>query len=180
LGVLWPEGLGYVALIPQYLSENGYIWTLLTYALVPANAVNFAAIAALVLYFGWYIEPMLGRLRQTILLIGAALCSGLAYFAFEPAPGSALIGGLFVASAVGVAFLCWSIPNRVQFQSGLRIFWLLAACWIAYTLWASPVSLSAVHVVSWLVGFVVAIGPVRRFARSPNNALQATREDARA
>src|SRR5690606_27255005 len=114
----------------------------------------------------------------TILLVASALSSGLAYVVLKPAPGSALGGGLFVASAVGIAFLCWSVPNRAQFKSGLIVFWILAVCWVGYTLWASSMSLSAVHFVAWLIGLAIAIGPTSRSHASPNKALQATCEDA--
>jgi membrane associated rhomboid family serine protease len=180
LAFLVPATGRYIALLPEYLLEWGYLWTLLTYAVMPLSAVNLLLISTIVLFFGWHIEPVLGRVRYTVLLAASALSSGLAYVVLKPAPGTALVGGLFVASAVGIAFLCWSVPNRAQFKSGLIVFWILAVCWVGYTLWASPMSLSAVHFVAWLTGFTIALGPTRRSHGSPNNALQATREDARA
>jgi membrane associated rhomboid family serine protease len=180
LAILAPQTVRYIALLPEYLSETGYLWTLLTYAVMPLSVLNLLLISTIVLLFGWHIEPVLGRVRYTILIAASALASGLAYVVLKPVPGSALGGGLFVASAVGIAFLCWSVPNRAQFKSGLIVFWILAVCWVSYTLWASPMSLSAVHLVAWLIGFAIAIGPTTCSHVSPNNALQATCEDARA
>jgi membrane associated rhomboid family serine protease len=173
LGFYEPKALGYIILIPEYLLESWHLWTLLTYAVTPLSILNLVLISTVMLLFGWHIEPVLGRLRYSTLLAASALFSGLVYAVLKPAPGSGLGGGLFVASAVGIAFLCWSVPNRARFKSGLIAFWILALCWVGYTLWASPVSLAAVHMVAWLIGFAIAVGPTRRSRMSPNKLASA-------
>lgn len=170
-----PASIRYIALFPEHVTDNGYVWLFLTYAAMPFSIVNLVLVATLMLWFGWYVEPVVGTVRYILLVVGSALCSGLTYFLFGAQSSLPLVGGLFALSAVGIAFLLWSVPNRSQFGQKLKLFWALAVCWIAYTLWASPLSLSAVHIVAWCVGALLAIGPIRRSARSPNNALVLTK-----
>lgn len=175
--VLWiavPAVLPYIALFPEYVTRRGYVWTLVTYVALPGTLIHFLVVSVSVLWLGWYIEPALGRIRYIALVVGAALGSGVTYVLAQPTPAPPLIGGLFIASAVGLAFIVWSVPHRAGFGTGLKVFWVLAAIWILYTLWASPVYLVAVHVVAWAIGAFVAAS-VRQVYSSRNKTSEQTR-----
>jgi membrane associated rhomboid family serine protease len=170
-----PAALPYIALFPEDVIQRGHLWALISYAALPGNVIHLLLIAAAVLRLGWYLEPVFGRVRYLALLVGAAFGSGVMYVALQPARAPPLIGGLFVASAVASAFIVWSVPRRAHFGAGLKLFWALVALWAAYTLWASPIQLSAVHVVAWAIGALVAFTSIGRVRSSPNNAIEPRR-----
>jgi len=168
-----PVGLRYFALFPENVMERGHVWLLLTYALLPGSILHLLIVSVPVLWLGWYLEPVFGRARYIGLLIGGALGAGIAYVFAQP--GLPLAGGLFVASAVVAAFVFWSVPNRGKFGVRLRVFWALVLVWAVYTVWASPLEFSAVHMVSWGVGALVAFSWMRSARSMPNNTMEPTR-----
>jgi membrane associated rhomboid family serine protease len=168
-----PAGLPYLALLPENVTERGYVWVLLAYAVLPSNVLHLLLVSVPVLWLGWYLEPAFGRARYLGLLVGGALCAGVAYVLSQQV--LPLVGGLFVASAVVAAFVFWSVPNRGNFAVGLRVFWALAVIWAVYTVWASPLQLSAVHMVSWGVGALVAVSSAQREQPMPNKTMEPTR-----
>jgi membrane associated rhomboid family serine protease len=93
-----PSMLPYLGLFPEYVTERGYLWALVSYAVLPGNLMHFLLVSISVLWVGWYIEPVLGRLRHLALLASAALSSGAMYVLLSPTPAAPLIGGLFVAA----------------------------------------------------------------------------------
>lgn len=168
-----PASLPYVVLFPENVTERGYVWVLLTYAVLPGSILHLLIVSMPVLWLGWCIEPVFGRTRYLALLVGGAFGAGIAYVLSQPL--YPLTGGLFAASAVVVAFVFWSVPNRGRFGVPLRMFWALAVIWVAYTVWASPLEFAAVHMVSWGVGALVAFSWVQRRQSMPNNTMEPTR-----
>ncbi len=160
-----PDSLLHIALFPKYVTDKGYFWTFLTYAAMPASITNFVLVSTLLLWFGSNLEPVLGRIRYLVLIGAATVASGIAYFFLQPDPAPPLIGGMFVVSAVGIAFAAWFVADRTRLNSGRQLFLVLVVCWIIYVLWASPFYLSGLHITAWFIGFSVAIGPIRRSQR---------------
>src|SRR5262245_35165122 len=72
-----PPASSYIVLIPEHLSKTGYLWTLLTYAVMPVSIFSLVLTSTVMLFFGWHIEPVLGRVRYAILLAASAVTSGL-------------------------------------------------------------------------------------------------------
>ena len=168
-----PAAVPYLVLFPENVTERGYVWVLLAYAVLPGSILHLVVVSLVVLRLGWYIEPVFGRARYLVLLIGGALGAGIAYVLSQPA--YPLVGGLFVASAVVAAFVFWSVPNRGKFGVRLTVFWALVVMWVVYTVWASPLQFAAVHMVSWGVGALVAFSSVQREQPMPNNTMEPTR-----
>jgi membrane associated rhomboid family serine protease len=167
-----PEKLSGLLLIPPYAVEKGHVWQFATYAFFPVSVASFIIVSALLLWFGWHLEPVLRPFRSAVLYLGAALASGIAYAFLAPSPPVALGGGLFVVSGAASAFLIWSIPSRRKLGWKLKIFWCLVAIWVAFVLFASPLYLVVMHLLAWGVGVLLLL---HRLARSPpNNALQVT------
>jgi membrane associated rhomboid family serine protease len=167
-----PAGLRHLALFPENVIGKGHVWALLTYAVLPGSILHLLIVSVPVLWIGWYLEPVFGWARYLALLVGGALGAGIAYVVSQSV--FPLVGGLFVASAVVAAFVFWSIPNRGRFSSRLRVFWAFVVIWAAYTLWASPLEFSAVHMVSWAVGVVVALSWLYRKLPMPDNTMEPT------
>jgi membrane associated rhomboid family serine protease len=168
-----PGSVRHLVLFPENVTERGYVWLLLTYAAVHASILHLLIISAAVLWLGWYLEPILGRVRYIALLIGGALGGGVAYVLLQPA--LPLVGGVFVASAVLAAFVFWSIPNRASFGAGLRVFWALVVALAVYTLWANPLHFFAIHMVSWGVGALAAFSAIQSERSTPNKTMEPTR-----
>jgi membrane associated rhomboid family serine protease len=68
-----PASLPYLILFPENVKQRGYVWVLLTYAVLPTSILHLLVVSVPVLWVGWYIEPVLGRARYLGLLIGGAL-----------------------------------------------------------------------------------------------------------
>lgn len=168
-----PGSVRHLVLFPKNVTERGYVWLLLTYAAVHGSILHLLITSVPVLWLGWYVEPILGRVRYIALLLGGALGGGFAYVLLQP--DLPLVGGVFVASAVVTAFVFWSIPNRARFDVRLRVFWAFVVALAVYTLWASPLRLSAIHMVSWGVGALAAFSAIRSKGSSPNKTMEPTR-----
>jgi len=164
-----PSSFEFLALLPASIVEKGYVWQLVSYALLPYSILSYLILAGLIFWFAKYVEPWLGSLRYIALLIGSALAPALTYLFLAPAPASALVGAVFVTSAVGVAFLVWSVLNRSGFGWPLKLFWFLAAGWVLYTVLASQLYLSAMHGAAWAVGSLVSVLAVRSRRILPSN-----------
>jgi membrane associated rhomboid family serine protease len=150
-------------LSPPHVLGSGHIWQPFTYAFFPASLLNWAVIVALVLYFGWHLEPVLGRRLAPVVYLAVPLASGLAYvfLARTPAP---FAGGAFLAMGLGAAYLAWSIVNRRIQPRLIWAFWTFAVVYVALVLVGSPSYLLVPSLVAWILAVSISLGPIRRTA----------------
>ena len=168
LGYSVPGSTDFLALSPTTTLGKGYVWQLITYALLPYSILSFLILSGLILWFGRYVERWLGATRYIVLLLAAALACALTYVVLAPV-AAPLVGALLVTSAVGVVFLVWSIANRAAFRWPLKLFWFVAVAWMLYTVIASPLYLSIVHVVAWGLGGATAALAIQGWRAMPSN-----------
>jgi membrane associated rhomboid family serine protease len=142
---------------------SGYLWQPVTYALFPAGLLNWAVVIALVLYFGWHLEPLLGRRRSLALYVTCPLASGLVYVLLIKTPAP-FAGGAFLATGLGAAYLSWSIFCRQAQPRLIWTFWAFAGLYVCLVLLGSPLYLLAPSLVAWVLAFIISLAPIKRAA----------------
>jgi membrane associated rhomboid family serine protease len=81
-------------------------WQVLTHSFLHLNPLEFVASTALLLFLGGAVERALGTTRFTILYMGSAAVSAIAFAAFAgPGPHLTYVGGLAAGCAVLVAYV---------------------------------------------------------------------------
>ena len=166
--VTWvvPAFTNLIVLSPPHVLGAGYLWQLITYPLYQVSLLHLAVVAALLATLGGLVEPHLGRRRSILLLISAAVLSGLSYVAIERlAPFG---GAAFIASAFASAFVVLWFRQRATAPRWQIVLVVLFAVHVGLVS-LSPLNLLAPHAVSWAVGAVFAFPVARRPAAGADN-----------
>jgi membrane associated rhomboid family serine protease len=148
------------------IENEGRIWQFITYSVwTPGGLLHLLPRLGLLLWFGWYLEPILGRTRSIISYVSFALAAGLAYAFTSPTPAP-LAGCAFVTAGWGVVFLIWTIVNRATLDWKFKLLWPVALIYVGLALLANPLPLLAANVSVWVVALVVSTRPLRAYGRA--------------
>lgn len=128
--------IAHFSLVPFLLTEKGFFWTLLTYALLHASLSHFIVNAIGIFFIGRILEPRLGSKRFLTLYLLSALSGSIAWLALHSNGNGFLIGASAALSGIIVYFCLLNWEQPMTFLLFLIIPITVKPKWIFWSLLA--------------------------------------------
>jgi membrane associated rhomboid family serine protease len=149
---------------PRFVTDEGQIWRLVTYPLVPGSLLLFAIATVVLLWFGRALELRIGRWRYLMLCVLPSIAAAVVNL-FLPDPDGTklpLASPHFMSSGIALAALSFAVALRQYHLTSLKTWIIgLATAYYLYAILVAPRDLLAMNLIVFLVAGVVVFRQVR-------------------
>jgi membrane associated rhomboid family serine protease len=111
---------------PRFVTDEGQIWRLVTYPLVPGSLLLFVIATVVLLWFGRGLELRIGRWRYLMLCVLPSIAAAVVYLFLPDLDGTKLplASPHFMSSGIALAALSFAVALRQYHLTSLKT-WII-------------------------------------------------------